>query len=257
MQHIFFSDVHLGAFSEEKNRQLENSLIKLIDYCADQSIGIHILGDLFDYWMEFPDYTPPLGKKLLNRFEKFNHTVEPATFVTGNHDNWTLGHFADLGFRVEHEFRDFTIDSQKILLLHGDGLADRKMNLPRPLLHKLLRNKTFISLYRNIFSGDTGNHLMKQFSEFTRNENDLHPERLNRWAKNLLKKKHYRYLLAGHDHVPRMETNLYGTYINTGAFYRHQTVALYNNHVIQLVIWDGEKNKFKLFKNHRTEPLLQ
>jgi UDP-2,3-diacylglucosamine hydrolase len=256
-QHIFLSDVHLGAFQPAETDRLENELIKLVDYCTVHKIGIHLLGDLFDYWMEFPDYIPPLGKRLLECFEKYNNTAGPATFITGNHDYWTLNHFSDRGFLVEHEFHELSISEKKLLLLHGDGLSDLSMKLPRPILHKLLRNKLFISLYRWIFSGKTGNRIMKQFSGFTRNEDDLRPARLSQWAKNLLNNKHYHYLIAGHDHVPRVETFSHGTYINTGAFYRYQTVALYNNSTIELVIWDGKKNMFKPFEHHRTESVLQ
>jgi UDP-2,3-diacylglucosamine hydrolase len=257
MQHIFLSDVHLGAFRPEKNSHLEHDLIRLIDYCTVHGIHIHVLGDLFDYWMEYPCYTPPLGKKLLGRFEEYNRSVAQATYITGNHDFWTLRHFSERGFRVEHESRELSIAKKELLLLHGDGLSDPEMGLPRPFLHRFLRNKTFTTLYRRVFSGETGNHLMKQFSEFTRDENDLHPARLSGWAKNLFKKKHYHYLIAGHDHVPRMETFSHGTYINTGAFYRSKTAALYNNERVQLVIWNGKENQFNPFKYHPAEPVLQ
>ncbi|HBQ60690.1 MAG TPA: UDP-2,3-diacylglucosamine diphosphatase, partial [Balneolaceae bacterium] len=54
-QHIFLSDVHLGAFSAKTNKQIEEDLLALIEYCKQRHIELHILGDLFDYWMEFPE----------------------------------------------------------------------------------------------------------------------------------------------------------------------------------------------------------
>jgi len=70
MQHIFLSDVHLGALRPDQNEKLENELIELIRHCSENGIKIHVLGDLFDYWMEFPEYTPPLGNKLFAQFRQ-------------------------------------------------------------------------------------------------------------------------------------------------------------------------------------------
>ena len=53
---IFISDVHLGAFDKAKEAEVENDLITLINYCCAHKIKIYILGDLFDYWMEYPMY---------------------------------------------------------------------------------------------------------------------------------------------------------------------------------------------------------
>lgn len=61
-RYLFLSDAHLGGFSKEKNRKIEEDLIELVDYCLEQQIQIAVLGDLFDYWMEYPGSIPALGK---------------------------------------------------------------------------------------------------------------------------------------------------------------------------------------------------
>ena len=257
MQHLFFSDVHLGAFRIDKNHKLEQELIALIRYCTEHNIQIHILGDLFDYWMEYPGYTPPLGRVLLSYLTEYNKSCNGATFITGNHDYWTRGHFQDLGCLVEREFLELNIEEQSIFLLHGDGLEDRRFNFPRPVLNRFLRNRTFISLFQNIFSGETANHLMKTFSELTRDELDLEPERISNWAKEMLKNHSYDYIVSGHDHVPRVETFTGGRYINTGAFYKSKTAALYNNNRFELVTWNSKECVFKPFDENRKNIALQ
>ncbi len=257
MQHLFLSDVHLGAFSNDENHRLEQELISLIRYCTEHNIRIHVLGDLFDYWMEFPDYTPPLGRELLEQFQQYNKTCGNSTFITGNHDCWTFGHLEKLGFSVEQEYLEMNIGGHSLFLFHGDGLADKRFNFPRPLLNHILRNKTLIIVYQTIFSGETGNHLMKSFSELTRNEDKQRPHRISEWAKDMLKKQSYDYIISGHDHVPRVETFSNGSYINTGAYFAYKTMALYNNNRFELVVWNSTDNAFQPFDENSKNIALQ
>ena len=70
-QHVFISDVHLGAFSRDSNDNIGHELVALITHCKKEHIEINILGDLFDYWMEYPEkgFVPKLGKNVLDAFE--------------------------------------------------------------------------------------------------------------------------------------------------------------------------------------------
>ena len=256
MVHIFLSDVHLGAHDSNQTRHLENELIRLVDHCESDNIQIHIQGDFFDYWMEFTDYIPELGKSILDRFEKYNFGMDgKTTFITGNHDYWTVSHFDERGFNVKHEYLTLELGGQRLLLCHGDGLSDERFQLPRPLLHRFIRHPKFVTFYKTILPSKTGLQFMKSFSSFTRDDDYLVPERLSRWAKLTLEKLPYDVIVTGHDHVPRMETFPGGTYINTGAFNQHRTVLKYTKRTFELVTWkDGEK-EFKPFKNQQKTDL--
>ena len=245
MQHIFLADVHLGAFHEEKNNRLEKSLIQLIDYCETNSIQIHLLGDLFDYWMEYKNYTPPLGKGLLTRFKEYNKTFN-SLFITGNHDFWTSGHFDDTGFRTEPEYSTIQLGEKKILLFHGDGLSNPGFKIPRPFLNSVIRKPWFVTLFQYILSGEAGNHFMKIFSEFTRDE-ELVPDKLSAWAEKFLSESEFNAVITGHDHVPRIETFDGGLYINPGAYHQFGTLAFYTNNMFKIVVWNSERNQFLPF----------
>lgn len=243
MDHLFLSDVHLGAFNDRTNKHLEEQVIALIRYCAERSIRLHILGDLFDYWMEYPGEVPGLGLELLNEFEQYNRTVYPATYILGNHDNWDRGYFEELGFGVSSNHYLLEEDNKRFFLHHGDGLADPMYQLPRPLYHRVLRSNWFTRLYQTILPPDAGLHLMKTFSSMSRKKIESAPERLNQWSKNLLNSSTFHYVLSGHDHIARMETFPFGTYINPGAFFKDYLVAYYTNNELTLVRWctDGHK----------------
>lgn len=248
-KHVFISDVHLGAFSQETNNRIEQDLISLVKHCTEHRIKINILGDLFDYWMEFPEknYVPALGGKVLNAFEEYNSQVTSALYITGNHDNWTFGHFEDRGFDVEENFRLLELEDARILMMHGDGVAAAKIDFPRAAFHRLLRNPNFINVYQKIFSPERGLATMKAFSNLTRRRNNHNPEPLNRQAKKIFDKHNLDYIISGHDHVPRVETFSRGNYINLGAFFNNRTLALYNKKGLNLVKWEANSNEFTPF----------
>ncbi len=251
-QHVFISDIHLGAFSAERNTRIEQDLIALIRYCKTNNIEIHVLGDLFDYWMEYPEkgFIPSLGQRVLDAFEDYNTTVTPALFITGNHDNWTFGHFKERGFELEANFRLKEIKGKRFLLMHGDGIAAAKIDFPRAAFHRLLRSPAFIHTYQKILPPQQGLATMKMFSSITRRRNNHNPEPLNRQAKKIFGKNNLDFIISGHDHVPRVETFTKGSYINLGTFFHHRTLALYNNEGINLVRWKADSNKFSPFEGN-------
>lgn len=246
---LFLSDAHLGGFSKTQNQQIESSLLQLIDYCEHHSYRIFILGDLFDYWMEYPSHVPALGQTLLRRFSEYNREVGSSLFITGNHDNWTRGHFEAVGFEVEPDYRAIPLDSRNVLLLHGDGLLDEDKEITRPLMHRLLRNSSFVRWYQKILPAKAGLKLMKYFSRFNRYfeayRSDI--KKMNKWAELQLKTSELDVIICGHDHMPRMKNFSFGTFINLGTFYRHRTLAVYNKGKFSLVVWDDVARELKTF----------
>lgn len=237
--HLFISDVHIGAFDQTKESELRDELLSLIGWCQDEKIRLHVLGDLFDYWMEFNDYIPTLGQEILSRFKRYHDVVGPTYYITGNHDYWTCGHFNDCGFHVYTDPTVMQLDEMRVLLFHGDGADNFDTEFRRPALHRLLRHPAFIELYQAVCTGEQANLLMKKFSSFTRNPLDRDPQKLNQWAGRLLQKDTVDAMIAGHDHVPRAETFYGKTYINCGAFHSDKTLARYKNGMFDLVVWNS------------------
>mgnify|MGYP006283289783 CR=1 FL=1 len=247
---LFVSDAHLGGFSNKENERIESEFIQLINYCDRNEIRLAILGDLFDYWMEYPNFVPDLGKNLLDRFEAFNQKFGPTLFITGNHDNWTLDHLRKRGFYVEHNEYLFDSGKDKIMTLHGDGLSDPRYELDRPLMHRILRHDYFIKCYRSLLPPTSGIKLMKYFSRLTRkfDEGTQKVKKLDQWCRQHLKNSDLDVILCGHDHIPRRKQFAFGTYINLGTFYHHRTMALYNKDGISLVCWKPEMQSLNQFE---------
>ncbi|GAB5409253.1 MAG: UDP-2,3-diacylglucosamine diphosphatase [Balneolaceae bacterium] len=249
-EHLFISDVHLGAFSKEKEAEVEHRLIALINYAIERSASLYILGDLFDYWMEYPKskFIPEVGKAVLDAFEEYNKTVFPAIYVTGNHDNWTFGHFMERGFEVETKFRIIKVGKSNVLIMHGDGQFGERNDFLRPAFHNVLRNPSFTNYYQKVFPPKIGVGIMKNFSNLTRKRNHSNPIPLNNHAKTILSSNEVDVVLCGHDHIPRTETFIDGTYINLGTFFEHGTLVRYINNQFQLVIWRDVTKDFVIYE---------
>lgn len=246
---LFISDVHLGGFSDEENSRIESELIQLLDHCQRNDIHLAILGDLFDYWMEYPNRLPGLGNILLERFEAFNSELGPTLFITGNHDNWMRGYLEEKGFELEHEYQRGRLAGKQLMALHGDGLSDPALGLPRPPIHRLLRNPKFISFYQTLLPPKAGLFFMKYFARLTRllERKKENAEVLNRWARNTLRESETDIIVCGHDHIPRRKQFAFGTYINLGTFYKHRTMALCDNDELSLVKWEPRLQSIKPF----------
>lgn len=256
MDHLFLSDVHIGAFPRHTDHEIKQDLISLIDHCKLHDIQIHILGDLFDYWMEYPSSYPSIGDEVLEHFAEYMQSRAPVNFITGNHDNWTTGYFEKLGFSVSHEFIDLTLDGKRYFLHHGDGLKDPEFNLPRPFMHRILRNKFFITMYQKLMPPSLGLKLMIAVSKLSKKRAFSDPSILDRWAKEFLKSTRYDVMLCGHDHHPRAIDYNEGTYINLGTFFEHRTVVLYTNNQLELVVWNAENREFSPYnKKHQAKPI--
>ncbi len=246
---LFISDVHLGAFSAQKNRELELEIIKLVDFCREHRLEIVILGDFFDYWMEYPgNRVPPVGRMVLQHFCDYHvKTGSHSLFVTGNHDNWTNGHLADLGFDVEHEYRILTDSATRILVLHGDGLKDPAMNLPRPAMHRLLRNSYFIKMYQTFLPPRLGWIGMRLFSGSSRKTGEKkrkssRADMLDLWAKNRVRTNdEIQAIVYGHHHRQLLWSENGLTCLNCGFFGGKKTLGLYANKAFQIVTWNGSE----------------
>lgn len=243
---LFLSDVHLGAFPEEQNRLLEDELVELVSYCEEKKLQIIILGDLFDYWMEYPDCHPPVGEKLLHRFQQYHHKTGRRTlYITGNHDNWTRGYLDSLGFDIEHEYRIIETREISFMVMHGDGLQDAAMNFPRSLMNRILRNSYFVYIYQTLLPPRWGWQLMKLFSQ-NRKDNPDNAKNCNirhsidSWAKNRVSSDpSIQAIIYGHHHRPFLNSQNGNTCMNCGSFAGDKTVGLYTNKKFRIVNWNA------------------
>ena len=264
--HIFLADVHLDN-SKSIGENYERNLCSLINYAANKKIHLYLLGDIFDYWMEFSSHEqiisynnnsvnqtiiPNIGTTLLDTLHQYNESFTSAYYILGNHDYWDAGHFTTIGCTVFKDGCKINLDKQTICLIHGDGLPTKKTQingnkitpLKRPIFHTIIRSKTFIKLFQLFFAPNQAWSIMKNFSNFSRRKEKKALTTIDSSLKYLLNFSDIDVVVAGDDHCARTVYTTGGQYINTGPYYEHQLVLTYSKQGWAHAHWDGKMNKF-------------
>ena len=265
--HLFLADVHLGG-SILMGENYEKGLCSLINYAAQKKIQLYLLGDVFDYWMEFPAQKsektpfksiqsprettlPPLGSSILDTLKKYNQACGPAYYILGNHDYWDAGYFASIGCKVFNDGCTIDLDRQTVCLLHGDGLPTKKTRirgnlitpLKRPILHTILRSASFITLFQYFFTPNQAWSMMKAFSNFSKKKEKPALANIDSTLKNLINFSDIDLVIAGHDHLARTVHTKGGKYINTGPYYENNLVLTYSKQGWVHAEWDERQSK--------------
>ena len=134
--------------------------------------------------------------------------------------------------------------------MHGDGFWQQNQILKRPIMHRVLRSASFLSVYQKMFSNNLALSIMQRFSNTTRKIDRRDPNPLNENARLILQETETDIVLSGHDHIPRVETFNSGLYINLGTFFHHSTLVRGFDHSFDLVQWDAKSSTFNSFEQH-------
>jgi UDP-2,3-diacylglucosamine hydrolase len=231
----FFSDAHLGAPYPDA-REREQQCVAFLRSIADKAAALYILGDLFDFWIEYRHAIRPDYFRTIHEIKNLVDRGIPVHYFAGNHD-FAFGPFITdtLGIVVHPGHEETTLQGRRVHLFHGDGLI--KKDIGYRLLKRLLRNRVNQSLYKllppgpairlaSFFSGTS-----RRFTERLMNESTVAEYRENARA----------YLDNGCDvvflaHSHRAELSKWGdkVYCNTGAWMRDCTFATMTGGAVKL-----------------------
>ena len=233
----FVSDAHLGIpIQGHDDRQAH--LFSFFDSIAADAEALYIVGDLFDFWIEYkcairPDYFPVVSK--LYSLVQSGIRVH---YLAGNHD-FALGPFLTdvVGVSIHHDHFETGIQGKKVHLFHGDGIV--KSDVGYRMLKKILRNPFNQRLYR-LLHPNIGVPLASFFSGNSRKmlANWLTEEKLEEYrksAKHLLETSDI--VIFGHTHRPEIKKFGEKVYVNTGEWIRKYTYAKMENGEIKLWQW--------------------
>ncbi len=223
----FLSDAHLGLrISGGEGR--EAALLEFLEEISPRAGQLFIVGDLFDFWIEYrrairPDYFP-----VLCRLSDLVRSGTEIHYCIGNHD-FAIGAFIEkeIGVNVHREGFAGVVQGKRIYVTHGDDLrTGDRANL---VLRQILRNPVLQAMYR-VLHPDIGVGLGEFFSRLSRNYliSDPTPEILEsyRTAAAALLADGNEIVVAGHTHVPELCHLPGGLYCNTGNWIRRYCYAL-------------------------------
>ncbi len=243
----FASDNHLGAPTREQSLPREKKFVAWLDEAKKDAAAIFLLGDLFDFWMEYKTVVPKGFTRTLGKLAEISDAGIPIYYFVGNHDLWMNGYFEEeLNIPVFHRPQQFKLNDTLFFIGHGDGLGPGDKGYKR--MKKVFTNPLAKWFYRWLHP-DWGVRLAQYFSiknKLISGDEDIKflgedKEWLVQYAKRKLEQQHYDYFVFGHRHLP-LEIDLNGksTYTNLGDWISYFTYG----------VFDGKKLSLKKFEQN-------
>lgn len=169
----FLSDVHLGSSSHIKvvnnsntlslpnskkqrtvdsfpDHDIERKLCRWFDLVKKDAKTIYLLGDIFDFWIEYKYVVPRGFTRVLGKIAELTDSGIEIHFFIGNHDLWVKDYLEkECGMIVHLQPLVQDINNKKFFLAHGDGLGDdsKSFKIIRWLFHNKLCQKAFACLH--------------------------------------------------------------------------------------------------------------
>lgn len=242
----FISDAHLGiTMPGHDDRQ--KHLLSFLDEIEDCAEALYIVGDLFDFWIEYQHAIRPDYVAVVSRLAGLVESGVKIHYLAGNHD-FALGPFLQdtVGLRIHLDHFETTIQGKKVHLFHGDGVV--KKDVGYRILKRVLRNRLNQRLYK-LLHPDIGVPLASFFSGNSRKiladwitEEKL--EEYRRCARKLLEGSDI--VIFGHTHRPELRRYGDKVYVNTGEWIRKYTFAKMENGTIGLWEWFPDRQAEEL-----------
>lgn len=236
----FLSDFHLGAPDAPTSLQREKKIVEFLTEIRGDAEEIFIVGDMFDFWYEYRKVVPKGHVRLLGKLAEITDAGIPIHFFVGNHDMWMNDYLSvETNIKVYFAPHEFEFSNRKFLVGHGDGLGpgDRGYKM----LKKVFRNPVAQWMF-GVLPPYMGMGLANYFSRKSREATGKHEEvflgEANEWlitySKEMLKQKHYDYLIFGHRHLPIDFKLNNSRYINLGDWIRYFTYAVFDGQQLTL-----------------------
>lgn len=147
-RYCFVADLHLGPDSDPGGER-ERTFVAFLKALPSDVKGLYLLGDIFDYWMDYRDMVPRGNVRTLAALAEMAERME-VRFYPGNHDWWVTDYFEkELGVHIVHEpWEILDLDGKKVMLGHGDtlGCDDWKSKL----IFYVFRNKVCLALLKSL-----------------------------------------------------------------------------------------------------------
>jgi len=247
----FASDQHFGLPNPEKSLVREKIFITWLDSIKEDAEAIFLLGDLFDFWMEYKTVVPKGFVRVLGKLAEISDSGIPIHFFVGNHDLWVRDYFEkELNFIVYKKPTEFVFNDKIFLIGHGDGLGPKDTGYK--IMKKVFTNPIAKWFYRWLHP-DIGVSIAQNLSlknKLISGEEDVtflgeDKEWLVQYCKRKLRSKQYDFFLFGHRHLPMTIQLDNSIYINTGDWISYFTYAVFDGKDLTLKTYESSQIKDK------------
>lgn len=209
----FISDAHLGVDIPGCEGRAE-MLYKFLREIAPRAEYLFIVGDLFDFWIEYRHAVRPDYFSTLYALRALVETGTEIHYCLGNHD-FAIGGFIEeeIGVQVHPNGFRGEIQGKRLVVTHGDELRGSQF------LRRVLRNRVLQFIYK-IIHPNIGVPLGELFSGLSRRHFITYASKdvladYHQAAKAILATG-YDIFISGHTHLPELIKSDEGIYGNTG-----------------------------------------
>jgi UDP-2,3-diacylglucosamine hydrolase len=238
----FISDIHLKLNLDKKEEERRKKLFRLLDHIIDSGGTCFFVGDLFDFYFEYPDLIPKAFDDFYQKALYMKSKNIDLHFLAGNHDYW-IGDFIRDKIMDKTYLNDveIKINNKRIFITHGDGLLswDHGYRLLKTVIRSSLFIKTFRWLHPTIafkiakFISRSGKH-------------NTHNDEFNKDVRRELKnsaEKHFEegfdYMITGHYHLGELFKLKKGKLAVLGDWFFRPSYAIFDGEDLQLKDWEA------------------
>lgn len=203
---------------------------------------LYIVGDLFDFWLEYKNVIPAAFLKILSALLDLTQNGVKVIYLPGNHDFW-LGDYLhrQAGVMLADEKVDIGHQGKRIHLFHGDGLAYGDYGYR--FIKKLFRFKPNIWLYK-LLPVDLAYKIAFRVSGTSRQYTSKKPKDLQGYYDYAAEKikAGSDAVIMGHTHVPELIRMGAGLYINTGDWIENFSYVVLKDGEFELKYYKQKEN---------------
>lgn len=232
----FISDAHLSF----ANGQAEDKIVQFLESIKTGASHLYIIGDLFDFWLEYKHAIPAAYLKTLAALLELTLNGTEVVYLPGNHDFWMVDYLErQAHVWLADERHDIQHFGKKIHLYHGDGLAYGDYGYR--IIKKLFRFKPLVWLYKQL-PADLAYRIAHKSSHASRQYTSQKPKDLHGYYDYAAEKirSGYDVVIMGHTHVPEMKYIEDGLYINTGDWIEHFSYVVLTEEGFKLEYFNKE-----------------
>ncbi len=143
----FIADAHLGGEPPSLESEKLRDLLALLSHLRGRASSLYLVGDLFDFWFEYPTVTPTEHFEVLKALSELSRAGTEIRFLGGNHDYWAGEKLeAMAGAIVVRNTAHPTHFGKKLFVAHGDGLPAGDWGYR--MLKAVIRSRPAIAAFR-------------------------------------------------------------------------------------------------------------
>ena len=233
------ADAHLGIEAAALEEAKERDLLELLHHLAGRASLLYLVGDIFDFWFEYPKIRPTAHPAVLNALSELVRSGTAVRFLGGNHDFWVGAQFEEMtGATVYRTPVTDTHFGRITFVAHGDGLppGDRGYKL----LKAVIRSRPAIAGFRLIppATGASIARWASGLSEITEERIRAATPPMKSFLESKLAEGHD-VAVVGHIHKQMLWRSGGGTAVVIGDWMKHRSVVELTKDRLRLLSWSG------------------